>query len=207
MEQFDNRIEDKGEEIIKDLELYSGKNIAIKKVISQNESEIKEGRKISGKLMKDVKIGSPIYIKKNDSIGAKISNIKKIFSNNNRFYIQTQTSVYEILNFDEEQNGKVEKIDWTDIEKVTTAKGSSYKYLDDGRTQRFKKVEGKQYEPQDILVFIPSYEWIIKNNPKGALEKIMGEGIDNKIKFEQEILSYIQGSKKGFMLYMEKEKN
>ena len=104
--------------------------------------------------------------------------------------------MYEILNFDEEQKGKVEKIDWTDIEKVTTAKGSSYKYLDDGRTQRFKKVEGKQYEPQDILVFIPSYEWIIKNNPKGALEKIMGEGIDNKIKFEQEILSYIQGSKK-----------
>ena len=108
--------------------------------------------------------------------------------------------MYEILNFDEEQKGKVEKIDWIDIEKVTTAKGSSYKYLDDGRTQRFKKVEGKQYEPQDILVFIPSYEWIIKNNPKGALEKIMSEGINNKIKFEQEILSYIQGSKKGFML-------
>ncbi len=41
---------------------------------------------------------------------------------------------------------------------VTTAKGSVYTYLPDGRTQRFKSVEQDLKEPQDVLVFIPDIE-------------------------------------------------
>lgn len=35
-----------------------------------------------------------------------------------------------------------------------TGKGSVYTYLPDGKIQRFKTVENKQYEPQDLIVFV-----------------------------------------------------
>ncbi|MBA3064250.1 hypothetical protein FP803_02320, partial [Candidatus Woesearchaeota archaeon] len=36
-----------------------------------------------------------------------------------------------------------------EIDYIETEKGSMYKYLPDGRTQRFKKAEGRYYEPQN----------------------------------------------------------
>lgn len=38
--------------------------------------------------------------------------------------------------------------------EVITARGSVYRYLSDGRTQRFKTATGELHEPQDTLVFI-----------------------------------------------------
>lgn len=40
------------------------------------------------------------------------------------------------------------------IESFVTSKGSIYKYLPDGRTQRYKTVEGKEHDPQDLTSFV-----------------------------------------------------
>jgi hypothetical protein len=77
-------------------------------------------------------------------------------------------SVYEALGFKSEKT-------------IETAKGSTYRYLPSGKTQRFKKVEGKEYEPQDILTFVPNYEWIKSNNPQW-LEK---QGLENDTQYTQ----------------------
>lgn len=73
------------------------------------------------------------------------------------------------------------------IDYIKTEKGSIYTYLEDGRTQRFKKVTGELNVPQDMIVFIPSYEFAEKNCPKEQLS-ILGE---NKTQYQQKLLSYI----------------
>lgn len=85
----------------------------------------------------------------------------------------------------------------TPIDRVVTEMGSEYKYFPDGRTQRFKKAEGKNYEPQNAMVFVPDWEWILKNKnnmPKEYWTKnIFGE---NEVQYEQVLLEYIQKEKK-----------
>ena len=85
-----------------------------------------------------------------------------------------------------------EKSEQPAIDYIITEKGSEYKYLPDGRTQRFKKVENKYYEPQDALVFVPDFEWIKKNAPEKIL-KLLGE---NETQYIQGLLEYIQGKGK-----------
>ena len=46
------------------------------------------------------------------------------------------------------------------LRSVITSKGSRYDYLPDGRTQRFKTVTGELNDPQDLLVFIPSFDFV-----------------------------------------------
>lgn len=76
-----------------------------------------------------------------------------------------------------------------EVDFIETAKGSKYKYLPDGRTQRFKKTEGKNYEPQDILLFIPDWETIQKIAPKDLIKRgIFGE---NDVQYDQELLNYL----------------
>lgn len=88
-------------------------------------------------------------------------------------------AVYEALGFKGERT-------------IETAKGSTYRYLPSGKTQRFKKVEGKEYEPQDILTFVPNYEWIKSNNPQW-LEK---QGLENDTQYTQYLLEKVQGKDK-----------
>jgi hypothetical protein len=71
---------------------------------------------------------------------------------------------------------------------IETANGSIYRYLEDGRTQRFKTVEGKNYEPQDLLVFVPSYEWVLKNNAQWLKER----NLESRNYYEQHILEHVQ---------------
>ncbi len=80
--------------------------------------------------------------------------------------------------------------EWDSIDTVITAKGSSYKYLPDGRTQRFKKVENKDYEPQDALVYIPNYKWL-KENELTKLEEAFGKKFDGELGYEQFLLRYV----------------
>ncbi len=80
-----------------------------------------------------------------------------------------------------------EKIDFAE-----TAKGSVYKYLPDGRTQRYKKVENKMYEPQNALVYVPDYNWVQKNAPE-QMRNVLGE---NESIYEEILLSYVQGNGK-----------
>lgn len=73
-----------------------------------------------------------------------------------------------------------------EVNYIETEKGSVYIYLPDGRTQRYKKVENKHYEPQDALVFIPDWSWVSKNAPDNILAKI-GE---NELQYEQSMLEH-----------------
>jgi hypothetical protein len=89
--------------------------------------------------------------------------------------------------------------EWDSIDTVITAKGSSYKYLPDGTTQRFKKVENKYYEPQSALVYIPNYEWL-KANALTKLEEAFGKQFDGEGDYQQFLLQYIH--KKGLKPYI-----
>ena len=52
-----------------------------------------------------------------------------------------------------------------DIDFVETLNGSIYRYLPDGHTQRFKKTANRMCEPQDVLVYIPSFEALEQKAP------------------------------------------
>ncbi len=78
------------------------------------------------------------------------------------------------------------------IDRVVTAMGSEYIFLPDGRTQRYKKVEDRYYEPQDAIVFVPDWEWVKKSAPKNIL-KLLGE---NEVQYEQILLEHSQGKGK-----------
>lgn len=83
------------------------------------------------------------------------------------------------------------------IDRVITANGSVYKYLPDGRIQRFKKAEGKLYEPQNMLVFVPDFDWVQKNAP-AKVKALFG---DSPAQYEQTMLEYVQGKgKKNFIV-------
>lgn len=81
------------------------------------------------------------------------------------------------------------------IESIETAKGSIYRFLPDGTTQRFKSVEGRAYEPQQAMVFVPDYHTLKKASPEGMnFESIFGE---SPAQYSQILLDIIQahGSK------------
>lgn len=89
------------------------------------------------------------------------------------------------------------------IDEVVTAKGSIYKYLEDGRTQRYKTAEKegveKKKEPQDAIVYIPDFDWVKKNASKENLEKIIGE-YDNSFEYEQTLLHYVHDKGKAISI-------
>jgi hypothetical protein len=79
-----------------------------------------------------------------------------------------------------------------EIDSVITAKGSVYRYLPDGTTQRYKTAEQKDYEPQTAIVFVPDYETIKKSAPSSFnVYAVLGE---NETQFEQSILEKVQGN-------------
>ncbi len=78
------------------------------------------------------------------------------------------------------------------IDFVETAKGFIYRYLPDGRTQRFETAENKTHEPQNALVFVPPYDRAQKNAP-GTMRDALGE---NELIYEEILLSYVQGKEK-----------
>ena len=75
---------------------------------------------------------------------------------------------------------------------ITTAKGSVYTYLEDGRTQRFKSAEGEMKEPHNVLAFIPRIDsigdwehfdrlpdWIKDNDNDQVMEILASDYIHN----------------------------
>lgn len=84
------------------------------------------------------------------------------------------------------------------VSYIETEKGSMYRYLPDGRTQRYKKVEDKYYEPQNALVFIPDWAQVSKNAPDNILRKL-GE---NAVQYNQIILEYAQKKEEGNKIYI-----
>jgi len=77
----------------------------------------------------------------------------------------------------------------SNIASVTTAQGSVYRYLPDGRTQRYQTIFDVLHEPQDILVFVPNFDWVQKHAPKDIQEQL-GR---NATQYMQLLLSYVQG--------------
>ncbi len=157
--------------------LTAGRKVVFKKTAINSNSDIPVGNKMSGFLDSDIKLGLPINLDNGKSV---ISNIKKIEERDGDLFITTNTSEYKLV------------YDLDDIAGVQTAKGSSYKYLEDGSTQRFKKVENKNYEPQSALVYIPDFNYI-KNHV--SQEELIKLG-DNKGVYEQNLLEYVQGDNK-----------
>lgn len=84
------------------------------------------------------------------------------------------------------------KYAWNDIVEVETAKGSTYRYLPNGTTQRYKKVENKEYEPQAALVYMPDYAWVKQNAPAHILDRL-GE---NELTYIEILLEYVQNPHK-----------
>jgi hypothetical protein len=76
------------------------------------------------------------------------------------------------------------------LRSVTTARGSVYTYLPDGRTQRFKKATNELHEPQDVLVFIPPWELIKDEAPK--LYPRIFNNIENSAYYHELLLEYAQ---------------
>ena len=74
------------------------------------------------------------------------------------------------------------------LDHIVTEMGSQYKYLDDGRTQRFKAVENDFKRPQDVLVFVPNYEWIKANAPEDYVRETFGT---TSHEYNQTLLSYV----------------
>ncbi len=74
------------------------------------------------------------------------------------------------------------------IRTVKTEDGSEYKYLTDGRIQRYDPVEDAYYPPVDILVYIPDYEWIKKNVPKVLRDRYTFDDDDD---YSKNILNHL----------------
>jgi hypothetical protein len=72
---------------------------------------------------------------------------------------------------------------------LTTAKGSIYTYLPDGRTQRYKKATETLEAPQDLLVFIPPFEKVI--DKARELYPNFFTNIENDTQFQQLLLEYM----------------
>lgn len=77
-----------------------------------------------------------------------------------------------------------------DIAEVETSKGSTYRYLPDGRTQRYKKLEDKDFEPQDLMIYIPDFNFICaKPEWKSLVDRFQG----NEELYEQTLLKTMHG--------------
>ncbi|MDQ1299643.1 MAG: hypothetical protein QG636_311 [Patescibacteria group bacterium] len=163
--------------------LLPGTKVAFEKVAMHSPSEVAVGEIIEGSLQDTVKVGERITF--SDSVAA-ISDVKKIEEVNGKLLIHTGTSTYALL-AEAVPEGK-EDFDLDDVEMVETAMGSTYRYLPDGTTQRFKRAEGKEYEPQAALVYVPNWEWIQQNMPPGALEKLGG----SEAGYESKLLTFVQ---------------
>jgi hypothetical protein len=167
--------------------LTAGKDVAFKKIAMRSPSEVPVGDVQTGTLKDAVRVGSRITFSNNS--GA-ISEVQKIEEQYGQLFIHTRTSTYVLGT--EKAPGEPEEFSWDDIEEVETARGSTYRYLPDGTTQRFKKVEGRDYDPQAALVYVPSFEWVKQHAPPETLKKV---GEEDYI-YEQRLLEYVQNPHK-----------
>jgi hypothetical protein len=167
--------------------LIAGKEVAFKKIAMHSASEVPVGDVQEGILKDAVRVGSRITF--SDNPGA-ISEVQKIEEQYGQLFIHTRTSTY-VLSV-EKASGEPENFSWDDIEEVETARGSTYRYLPDGTTRRFKKVEGREYEAQAALVYVPPFEWVKQRATPEMLKKI---GEEDYV-YEDNLLTYVQNPRK-----------
>lgn len=170
-----------------------GKRASFDKIGIHASSNIPVSSVAEGVIQGTLKRGSPIQF---DS-GARISNVVEFEERDGKLLVRTATSTYQLRA--EALTSKPEAFERDDVALVETAMGSSYRYLPDGTTQRFKKVEGKNYDPQAALVFVPDYAWVkVRANPE-LMEKL---GKDEHA-YTQTILTYVhnvRGDQKAYIV-------
>lgn len=157
---------------------------------------------------------------KNDRLKEKFSTVRlgypkyegesKIFIENNILYLDLGINKQEITDFlnsltfaegkkEEEITVQEPSPVTKEVEKETaepkvaeirTSNGSVYKYMPDGRTQRFKTVTGEQLEPQDTITFIPPWD-IVREEATKIYPQIF-DHIENQAQYEQLLLKYAQ---------------
>ena len=174
MEGYENK-DTQVEQLLRQLNLKAGEKVNMLKVSEDGTSHIKSGTDIVGILDYDITLGRPISLSNGKANTTAIENIEE---REGVVYIKTKTSLYELI--------KKPK-------SIITAKGSKYTYLDDGRTQRYKKVSNETSEPQDLLVFIPPWEKI-RESAISHYPHIF-KGIENQVQFEQVVLDYMHKGK------------
>ncbi|MES2409384.1 MAG: hypothetical protein V4509_03730 [Patescibacteria group bacterium] len=77
-----------------------------------------------------------------------------------------------------------------DIAEVETSQGSVYRYLPDGRTQRHKKIEDKDFEPQSLMIYIPDFDFI---RAKPEWVSLVERFKDDAVLYEQTLLKTTHG--------------
>jgi hypothetical protein len=77
-----------------------------------------------------------------------------------------------------------------DIAEVETSKGSTYRYLPDGTTQRYKKAESKDFEPQSLMIYIPDFNFI---RAKPEWRTLVDRFQDDEVLYEQTLLKTTNG--------------
>lgn len=191
MERQPGNAESAETRLIRKYQLLAGNTAAFEKIAVNTGSPIPVGSTVEGKLASTLRVGEPITFENNS---AAISNIKGIEETNGDLLIHTNTSTYRVRQ--EGSHQQTEDFDLEDVASVETAKGSVYRYLPDGTTQRFKKVEGKEYDPQAALVYVPDYAWVQKNAPPETLAKLG----DNETQYIENLLEYVHW--KGRSMYI-----
>ncbi|MEA3342736.1 MAG: hypothetical protein U9Q92_01085 [archaeon] len=84
-----------------------------------------------------------------------------------------------------------------EIRRVTTERDSVYTYLPDGKTMRYKEVADKYSAPQDVIVFVPDYEWVKNNAPeKGSPQRFCDKYGCDEAQYQNLLLSYIHDDDK-----------
>jgi hypothetical protein len=69
-----------------------------------------------------------------------------------------------------------------------TELGSTYTYLPDGTTQRFRQVDEELKAPQQAVVFVPPFERIIRCAPD-SVKPFLGE---NPYHYHRKLVTYVQ---------------
>jgi hypothetical protein len=81
-----------GETLIGKLDLKIGKEISLVKRSVMTSSPIDAGQKIEGKLIKDIHIGSSIYLENSNT-----GQVKEMQEVQGRYFVKTLTSIYELI--------------------------------------------------------------------------------------------------------------
>lgn len=182
--------------LVEKWQLLEGNRVQFKKVEKRRASDVDEGGFAGGKLKNDISLHSPIKFKDNAGV---ISDVQDIEEKDGELFIRSSTSVYQLeASPSKVEEGTVEDIDpeelsYEDISSVVTQKGSVYKYLPDGRTQRYQTAKEELHEPQDAIVYIPDWEWVKSHVRDESYLRKLGE---NSTQYNQNILRYVQTSGK-----------
>lgn len=186
--------------------LLEGNQVQFKKIEKLRASDVSEGDIVGGRLRDSVSLGSPIKFKDNSGVISDVQDLQEV---DDDLLIYSSTSIYRLESSPRKiqeslDETKPENLSYKDVSSVVTQKGSVYKYLPDGRTQRYQTAKKELHEPQNALVYIPDWDWVKEYvRDESYLEKL-GE---NSAQYNQNILRYVQTSgKKAYIVNSEGKK-